>query len=115
VEEELTGEAAGIESDFVNAAHEAGLDVGPEPNTSVDDSKVTPTVLVVDESLTVRMLVQMTLQGRGYNRSFPNRSSKKSKSTSANTRGLHNNGSNIATRIAIRNHSTRINFTGHDN
>lgn len=66
-EEELTGDAAGLESDFVNAAQEAGIDVGDEQNSSVDDSKVTPTVLVVDDSPTVRKLVQMTLQGRGYN------------------------------------------------
>lgn len=67
VEDELTDDAAGLQSDFVNAAQEAGIDVGAEQNSNIDDSKVTPTVLVVDNSPTVRKLVQMTLQGRGYN------------------------------------------------
>ena len=66
-EEELTDDAAGVQSNFVNAAHEAGIEVGADQKNSVDDSKVTPTVLVVDDSPTVRKLVQMTLQGRGYN------------------------------------------------
>lgn len=67
VEDELTDDAAGLQSGFVNAAQEAGIDVGAEQNSNIDDSKVTPTVLVVDDSPTVRKLVQMTLQGRGYN------------------------------------------------
>lgn len=65
-EEELTAGAAGLQSDFVNAAQKVGMDVGAEPNSSVDDSKVTPTVLVVDDSPTIRKLVQLTLQGCGY-------------------------------------------------
>ncbi|MFT4556186.1 MAG: twitching motility two-component system response regulator PilG [Planctomycetaceae bacterium] len=65
-EEELTDNAAGLQSDFVNAAHEAHIDVDAEHDSSGDESKVTPTVLVVDDSPTIRKLVQLTLQGCGY-------------------------------------------------
>ena len=67
VEGESTDTAAGSQSDFANAAHETGVDVGAKQNGSIDGGKAIPTILVVDDSPTVRKLVQMTLRGRGYN------------------------------------------------
>jgi twitching motility two-component system response regulator PilG len=66
-EENQIDAAAGFQSDFINGAQEAGVHVGAEQNGGVDDNKVIPTVLVVDDSPAVRKLVQMTLHGRGYN------------------------------------------------
>lgn len=66
-DEELTSDATGLQSDFTTIAHDAGIELGCEQAEKVDDGKSTPTVLVVDDSPSVRKLVQMTLQSRGYN------------------------------------------------
>lgn len=66
-DEELTSDATGLQSDFTTTAHDAGIELGCEQAEKVDDGKSTPTVLVVDDSPSVRKLVQMTLQSRGYN------------------------------------------------
>jgi twitching motility two-component system response regulator PilG len=65
-EEGLTSNAEGLQPDLVNA-QEPGSDVGAEASSSVNGNKDIPTVLVVDDSPTVRKLVQMTLRRRGYN------------------------------------------------